>query len=121
MQLYVNIYTVGRASGGPEEGGWFYDYGTPISAILVEFTEAEHQAITAYARAILGEGEEFTDEWLEVFRTKLREKAERIAEPLRTQYAATGKRSSVLGGEDYEVVIEDHFARAYPEEVPTYA
>lgn len=121
MRLYVNIYEVGRAFGGREEGGWWFDTGSPISSILVEFTEAEHQAVTAYAKATLGEDAEFTDEWVEVFRAKLREKAERIAEPLRSQYAATGKRSSVLGGEDYEVVIQDHFARAYPEEAPTYA
>tara|TARA_R100001244_G_scaffold42694_2_gene38509 strand:- start:16 stop:381 length:366 start_codon:yes stop_codon:yes gene_type:complete len=27
MSYYVNLYKVGRAYGGPEEGGWFYDYG----------------------------------------------------------------------------------------------
>lgn len=25
----VAIYAVDRAYGGPEEGGWYYDYGTP--------------------------------------------------------------------------------------------
>lgn len=24
---YVNKYEIGRAYGGPEEGGWWYDYG----------------------------------------------------------------------------------------------
>lgn len=121
MRLYVNIYEVGRARGGHEEGGWWFDTGTPIGAIPVEFTDAEHEAVTAYAKATLGEGEEFTDEWVEVFLVKLHEKAERIAEPLRSQYVATGKRNSVLGGDDYEVIIEDRFARTYPEEAPTYA
>ena len=26
---YVNVYSAGRAYGGPEEGGWWYDYGIP--------------------------------------------------------------------------------------------
>jgi hypothetical protein len=25
--FYVNKYEIGRAYGGPEEGGWWYDYG----------------------------------------------------------------------------------------------
>lgn len=119
MRLYVNIYAVGRAMGGPEEGGWFYDYGMPIGAIPVGFTEAEHEAVGVYAKSKTGE--EFTDAWVAVVRAKLREKAERIAEKYREQYPVTWKRSSVLGGEDYEVFIQDHFARAYPEEIPTYA
>ena len=24
---YLNEYEIGRAYGGPEEGGWYYDYG----------------------------------------------------------------------------------------------
>ena len=23
---YLNVYIIGRAYGGPEEGGWWYDY-----------------------------------------------------------------------------------------------
>jgi len=26
MAYYVNLYTSGRAYGGPEEGGWWYSY-----------------------------------------------------------------------------------------------
>jgi len=29
---YVNVYFVGRAYGGPEEGGWYYDEYEPESA-----------------------------------------------------------------------------------------
>lgn len=28
---YVNCYIIDRAYGGPEEGGWWYDYGFPAS------------------------------------------------------------------------------------------
>lgn len=121
MRLYINIYEVGRARGGHEEGGWWFDTGTPIGSVPVEFTESEREAIHAYAIRTLGKEGDISDAYVEMFDKKLREKADRIAEPLRTQYAATGKRSSVLGGEDYEVVIQDRFARAYPEEAPSYA
>ena len=28
MQYFVNVYTVDKAYGGPEEGGWWYDEGS---------------------------------------------------------------------------------------------
>lgn len=30
---YFNIYEIGRAYGGSEEGGWYYDYGTPVESV----------------------------------------------------------------------------------------
>lgn len=30
---YVNVYLLDRAYGGPEEGGWYYTYGTKIKSI----------------------------------------------------------------------------------------
>jgi len=38
---YVNTYECGRAYGGPEEGGWWYDYGKPIEKSIVCATEEE--------------------------------------------------------------------------------
>jgi hypothetical protein len=29
---YVNVYEVEEAYGGPEEGGWWYDIGTPLAS-----------------------------------------------------------------------------------------
>lgn len=49
-----------------------------------------------------------------------REEAEAERERLRERYPQTGKRGSVLGGDDYEIGIEDEFARAYPESRPRY-
>lgn len=34
--IYVNLYLVDRAYGGPEEGGWYYDYGIPEASIPVK-------------------------------------------------------------------------------------
>lgn len=49
-----------------------------------------------------------------------REQAEEVREQLREQFPDTHKRYSVLGGDDYEVSIEDHPAKAFPEEMPYY-
>lgn len=38
---YVNVYVVDRRFGGPEEGGWWFDTGTPVASIPVEDDQAE--------------------------------------------------------------------------------
>lgn len=39
---YVNVYTSGRAYGGPEEGGWWYTYGIPYASVPFDtFAEAK--------------------------------------------------------------------------------
>lgn len=32
-KIYVNVYLVNLAYGGPEEGGWYYDEGKPIHSL----------------------------------------------------------------------------------------
>lgn len=32
VRCYVNVYLVDRAYGGPEEGGWWYDYGEVVES-----------------------------------------------------------------------------------------
>jgi hypothetical protein len=39
---------------------------------------------------------------------------------LRAKYPRTDKRYSVLGGDDYSVIVEDHPGCAYPTEWPRY-
>ena len=33
--MFVNVYLVDRAYGGPEEGGWWYDYGQILAVYPV--------------------------------------------------------------------------------------
>lgn len=49
-----------------------------------------------------------------------REQAEEVRFQLSKQFPSTDKRYSVLGGEDYEVNIEDHPAKAFPDTRPYY-
>ena len=33
---YVNVYSMTRHYGGPEEGGWWYNAGEPLASVPVE-------------------------------------------------------------------------------------
>ena len=83
---FVTAYEYGRAYGGPEEGGWWYDVGEPITSICC-LTEQDVE--DAFAK-------------------------------LRRVYPSTGNASSVLGGEDHIVLIDDHPGRPFPEYRPHY-
>src|SRR4051794_6841001 len=51
---FVNAYELTQGYGGPEEGGWWYDCGTPLASIPVT-TEAERDAAVAKLKALFGE------------------------------------------------------------------
>ena len=42
---YVNVYMVDRAYGGPEEGGWWYDYGVPLKSMPTTALKAERLCV----------------------------------------------------------------------------
>lgn len=89
--VWVNVYVLERCYGGPEEGGWYYEAGYPY--LWVDVSEMNEDARIE------------------------------LADALERAYPNEGKRSSVLygkGGYDYQVVIEDHEARQWPEEAPRY-
>jgi hypothetical protein len=122
MPRYVNIYSVGQGYGGPEEGGWWFDTGSPIGSIPVELTEQEWDHARSRFAYIHGADDNEWDPnvWNKFIHTELEARAVLARDYWLERYPRTGKRTSVLGGEDYDVVIEDHFARFYPEERPRY-
>ena len=93
-KLYVNIYEVGCAYGGAEEGGWYYDFGTPAEKALHKSFDKKEDAI-AYRDTI---------------RNKLNHLNENRLHP-----------HQVNSNGDYLVVyIEEHPASPFPEEKPYY-
>ena len=93
MMRYVNVYEVNRHYGGPEEGGWWYDSGEPILSIRVRGKDA---------------GEVEACELI-------------LLEDLKRAYPDGGNRYSMAPGDtDYQVVIEEHEGREWPEERPHY-
>lgn len=55
MKWYVHKFEVRQEYGGPEEGGWWYDAGTPVEDWDVEAYDSEDEA---YARSRVLNGEE---------------------------------------------------------------
>ena len=116
MAVYLNTYEVHQAYGGPEEGGWWYDCGTPVQSILLSSEEYEVWVESQEGSSI----------------NELREKA--------TIAFTNGKsptpRSNGYGGyvfapgsddplafemdNSFVSVIEEKFAEAYPQERPYY-
>lgn len=113
---FVNVYEVGRSYGGPEEGGWWFDTGCPVESYVVGVA-ATHLRLDrvddgfTYPPAL---------DFDAVREAAERAAAEVLRDALREEYPRTNRRSSVLGGEDWEVAIEDHPGKAYPEERPHY-
>lgn len=57
---------------------------------------------------------------LESHRVSSEPEALELQRQLKEKYPRTGKRFSVLGGDDYDVRIEDHFAEEFPASLPRY-
>lgn len=91
--IYVNAYSVSRHYGGPEEGGWWYDAGTPLASVPMKA--------------------DATDEEIEKEKARLTELLGWPREPSQGRY-------SVNGGDDFEVWVEDHPAEHFPKERPHY-
>lgn len=84
--FYVSAYEVERRYGGPEEGGWWYDTGSLVTAV----------------------------------KCNNEEQADYVWDLLTKIYPVTGKRYSVIGGEDYSVSIEKTLIPFFPSERPRY-
>lgn len=130
--LYVNVYRVGRTYGGPEEGGWFVDCGEPVTSILVDRDTVHRDTWLAagadpdtydmmvdYGPRVVDCGD-YPGDFAADFAANLREAANRLAERLRQRFPDTGKRCSVLGGDDYDVRVQTHYGRAFPDSIPRW-
>ena len=38
---YLNTYQIWQCYGGPEEGGWWYEAGTPVQSIFLGYETAD--------------------------------------------------------------------------------
>lgn len=92
----VAVYLVDRTFGGPEEGGWYYDYGVPqISSDLPlpQFFTSEEEAYSA--------------------RQTMQDKVNALNE-------GRPDISSVLSRGRYEAVVMEGLPKMWPERRPTY-
>ena len=107
---YLNIYEVGQAYGGPEEGGWWYSCGDPVESTLV---------------VNLQDSIKTCDKLNERFRNSSSGYAMGFGEHDGVDPDGFGDdnyliRGGMWGDKKLRARIEDHPAEAYPQERPHY-
>lgn len=116
MTVYLNTYETFQAYGGPEEGGWWYECGTPVQSILISSEDYE--------------------EWMEKTPAEERQELREKATYNYTQGQAPTPVKNGLGGytfmpgsdvpstyrqdNSYSSFFEESFAQDYPQERPYY-
>lgn len=137
--IFVNAYEVTRHYGGPEEGGWWYNAGSPLASIpvsipddvLVQIAEERKRLYQENILAVEG-----TDDDNDPEAFSLNDETDRFAvntmynrpevqaqvEYLKATLGHVNRGSiySVLGGELLEVQVEAHMAEAWPKQRPHY-
>lgn len=91
-RVWVNAYAVSRHYGGPEEGGWYYDAGSPLASI-----------------PFAGDDDAGIEKARELLRAMFA-----------ADYEHERDRSSVLGGDNLEIYTEEHVAEPFPQGRPHY-
>lgn len=89
--VYVNAYDVRQAYGGPEEGGWWYDYGKVLASVPVRKRG-----------------------------NNVEETIENLNKEFKEEYDAMRERSSAAGGADLLICIEKGVAAQFPDKIPHY-
>lgn len=116
MAVYLNTYEVQNLYGGPEEGGWWYESGSPVQSVRLSTQDYE----------------EWIDERDPKYIQDLREKATLAftqGEPPTPIKDSTGGYTFALGSDEpiayvqdnnFVSVFEEEFAQPYPAERPHY-
>lgn len=92
-KLFVTMYSVTRCYGGPEEGGWWYDWYEPVKDAHIELPGEASDVAIDLARGALTE---------------------------RYGWKNKHSRSSVLGGADCTIIVEEQLHENASRERPHY-
>lgn len=95
--IWVNAYSASRHYGGPEEGGWYYDWYDCIASCPVRPGDGlEEIGVKRIIKEALG--------W----------------DPTRYEKNHGGARFTVNGGDDFVIYVEDRRAESQSTERPHY-
>jgi len=89
-RLYINVYMIDQAYGGPEEGDWWYTFGRPVESRLAD--NEEDAALMYNDRKIYWDGHN----------------------------KGRPEIYSVISEGRFSVMRESHYARRFPETIPHY-
>jgi hypothetical protein len=130
--LYINVYSVTRHYGGPEEGGWWYNSGTPLASVPIQVERLDecpnHDEYGC--RCTMDQGifvsspdpDDPNDLPID-FHFRVPELEKKIQmDHLQALLAGEewGNIYSMGGGMECQIRIEDHFAAYWPATRPTY-
>ena len=103
---HVNVYLVDRAYGGPEEGGWWFNYGQPADPGDLDPMHAKDGVTLPVSGA--------TVDW--------QKRAEMLADACHELNDGDRRSdiSSIASEGRYEVRVEEHAPRTWPESQPYY-
>ena len=122
---FVNVYSVTRHYGGPEEGGWWYNQGEPIASVPVVIGPPPPWVPEWFGKK--ADGSPGYPDFGHVSRApeisahdKARLEAKREELERMFEDVSEGDIYSMLGGTQLDVYIEDSTAEPFPQERPYY-
>ena len=147
--LYVNVYNVYQAYGGPEEGGWYYDIGEPLASIPINTSRSTGKSYyltsdeEGYGRKAKvtnvkvnpricdqcqgtgeyeTEDEDYPDRDVHIVRCEYcGELPEDLEGTAKLIEEMYAKFDGVAGRHEHiSVSLQDHFAKPYPDRKPHY-
>ncbi len=108
--FYINAYAVGKAYGGPEEGGWYYNYWIPGASlpftVLVDRPDIEPFH------------DDFPSDLARLMQIKKRILYCECS--MHSDWEFVQDNSTSKGGEELRVVIEEKYATEHPKTKPVY-
>jgi len=105
--MFINVYDLFQSKGGNEEGGWWYDCGTPVKSVKV-LNKAQYRRVLNALRK-----EFFIKNWSEY---SLKDQYEHPDFDRSRQRGYT----SCAGGESLCIQVENQKAESWPKERPYY-
>ena len=105
---YVNVYEVTQGYGGSEEGGWWYFEGEPLESVKVH-SQDDLEGTLVRLRASY----ELDSEGEYIFK-------DQYDHPSFDRGRNRSISSSCGRGYEYQIKIQERFARPWPEERPHY-
>ena len=111
---YLNTYRIWQSFGGPEEGGWWYESGTPVQSLYLNQQTAEDYIQDK-------EWEDLKELYEKTTETYIQNSEDIYANENGYHFAPGSDEPSIyIKANEYSTIIEDHYAEDYPSVKPHY-